>query len=111
MLIGACRPAVFVPAFPGIQTGHPDYGKVDATSDTNEVMFEAFAAMFDGGECGNFDIVWGRFARISQLYATPHAQCGVYCLVIMGTGCLLVLAIRCCVQFGASGASRASAGT
>ena len=44
---------------PGIQTSHPDYGKVDATSDTNEVMFEAFAAMFDGGECGNFDSVLG----------------------------------------------------
>ena len=35
----------------GIQTSHPDYGRVDATSDTNEVMFDAFAALFDGGDC------------------------------------------------------------
>ena len=34
-----------------IQVDHEDFGKVDATSDTNEVSFRDFQQMFDGGEC------------------------------------------------------------
>jgi tubulin--tyrosine ligase len=34
-----------------IQTEHASYGKVDPTSDTNEVSFDDFAKLFDGGEC------------------------------------------------------------
>lgn len=41
-------------------------------------------------------------AHIYQL-CTPHVLCDVLCLMPMRFGCGLVLAIRCCVEIGASG--------
>ena len=52
---------------------------------------------------GNFDIISNRFSRISQLHSTPHALCAVVYLVPVLIGCWLVLGIRCCDRFGATG--------
>ena len=52
---------------------------------------------------GNFDIILDHFPRISQLQPTPHALWAVFYLMPRLTSCRLVLAIRCYVQFGASG--------
>ena len=58
------------------------------------------------GTYGNFDIVLDHFSRIFLLHPTPHALCTVFYLVTMLIGCWLVLGIRFCDQFGASGLQR-----
>ena len=51
----------------------------------------------------NFDIIFDRFSLIFQLHTSPHALWAMLHLATMLIGYGLVLGIRCCGQFGASG--------
>ena len=73
-----------------------------------QFLATAVAGGANGSLYGNFDIILDHFSRISQLQPTPHALWAVFYLVPRLTSCRLVLAIRCYVQFGASGIHRAT---
>ena len=51
---------------------------------------------------GDFDIILDHLSRIPQLHITLHTPHTVFYLVPRLTSCRLGLAIRCCVQIGAS---------
>ena len=56
-----------------------------------------------GWRYGNFDIILVHPTRVCQPSTTPLVPCAMLYLVPMLGGCWLVLGIRCCGKFGASG--------
>ena len=62
--------------------------------------------------CGNFDIILGTRSRaFSAPTPTPHCPCTVVSLLSMLIGSCLVLGIRYCDRFGASGSATSSRGS
>ena len=58
-------------------------------------------------EYGNLDIISVLFSHVSQLHFTPHAPRSMFYFVAILIWCGLVVGIRCCDQFGASGSTSA----
>ena len=79
------------------------YGRYKILTETGGGKNKWVSEQWPAFNNGYVDIILGHFSRICQLHPIPHAPCATLYVVPVVIGCRLVLGIRCCDPFGASG--------